>query len=195
MNANGVLYYPTLSNGTVAGLALLVPMLVVFGEPISLPVNHCPTDIAALRKQSETQVIDNNKTFKKPICIKEELYNNASFDFVGITAGLQLYFASRSFKKLEKPYKDKSILEDDCLPVFLQSWMFVNFQLDSNVDLKQYNLLVLDLRVKQTTIEAINSLHFLLNINTFFPAIRVKSLVSGSQSDALSREFDRFILL
>ena len=64
---NGVLSYPTLSNGTVAGLALLVPMLVVFGEPILLPVNYCPTDIAALRKQSKTQVIKNDNTVKKQI--------------------------------------------------------------------------------------------------------------------------------
>ena len=90
IDANGVLSYPTLSNGTVARLALLVLMSVVFGEPILLPVNHCSTDIAALRKQSVTQVIKNNKTVKKLICIKEELYNNAPFDFVGITAGAQL---------------------------------------------------------------------------------------------------------
>ena len=49
INVNGALSYPTLSNGTMAGLALLVPMSVVFGEPILLPVNHCSTDIVALK--------------------------------------------------------------------------------------------------------------------------------------------------
>ena len=73
MNANGVLSYPTLSNGTVAGLTLLVPMSLVFKEPILLPVNHLLTDIAALRKKSTIKLIENNKTFKKQICIKEEL--------------------------------------------------------------------------------------------------------------------------
>ena len=39
-NANGVLLYSTSSSGTVAGLALLVTMSPVFGEPLSLSVNH-----------------------------------------------------------------------------------------------------------------------------------------------------------
>ena len=50
MEADGVLSYPTLSNDTVVGLALLVPMYLVFGELILLPVNHCPTDIVTLKK-------------------------------------------------------------------------------------------------------------------------------------------------
>ena len=99
IDSNGVLSYLTLSNGTVAGLALLVPMSPVFGEPILLPVNHCLTDIAALRQKSTTKVIENNKTVMKPICIEEELYNNAPFEFVGITAGAQLYFALGSLEK------------------------------------------------------------------------------------------------
>ena len=96
-------------------------MSVVFEEPILLPVNHRPTDIVALRNQSETQVIKNYKTVKKPICIKEELYNNALFDFVGIAAGLQLYFAPGSLKKMENPYNNKSILKDAHLSGVLQS--------------------------------------------------------------------------
>ena len=127
MDADGVLSYPTLSNGTVAGLALLVPMSPVFGEPISLPVNYRPTDIAALRKKYTTKVIENNKTVMKPICIKEELYNNAPFDFVGITAGAQLYFAPGSLEKKRNPFNNKRILEDTHLPGFLQAWMSLDF--------------------------------------------------------------------
>ena len=56
-DADGVLLYPTLSSGTVAGLSLLVPISPGFGEPISLCVNHRPTDIAAIRKKSTTKVI------------------------------------------------------------------------------------------------------------------------------------------
>ena len=70
----------------------------------------------------------------KPICIKEELYKNAPFDFVGITARLQLYFAPGSLKKMEKPSNNKSSLKDAHLPGVLQSWMSVNFQLDSDVE-------------------------------------------------------------
>ena len=127
MDANSVLSYPTLSNGTVARLALLVPMSPVFGEPISLPVNHRPTYIAALIKNSTTKLIDNNKMFMKKICIEEELYNNAPFDFVGITAEAQLYFAPGSLKKKENPFTDKNILENTHLPGFLQTWMPVDF--------------------------------------------------------------------
>ena len=58
-----------------------------------------------------------------------------------------------------------------------------------NTIFKQHSLLVLSLRVKQTTIKEINNLHFLLNIDTFFPTIHVKSLVPGSQSNTSSREF------
>ena len=50
-DVNGVLSYPNSSSGTVAGLALLVLMSPSFGEPISLCVNHCPTEIAAIRKK------------------------------------------------------------------------------------------------------------------------------------------------
>ena len=50
MDADDFLSYPTLSNGTVAGLDLLVLMSPVFGEPILLPANHCPTGIAALKR-------------------------------------------------------------------------------------------------------------------------------------------------
>ena len=71
MDADGVLSYPTLSNGNVTRLSLLVLMPPVFGEPILLPVSHRLTDITALRKKSTTKVIENNKTVVKPICIKK----------------------------------------------------------------------------------------------------------------------------
>ena len=119
IEADGVLSYPTLSNGTVSGLALLVPMSVVFGDPILLPVNHCTTDISALIKQSETQVIENKKTVKKPICIEKELYKSAPFDFVGITAESQLYFVPGLLKTMDNPYNNKSILKDAHLPEVL----------------------------------------------------------------------------
>ena len=89
-DANGVLSYPTSSNRTVAGLSLLVPMSPGFGEPISLCVNHRLTDIAAIRKKSTTKVIKREEKVFKPICIKEKLYNQALYDFFGITAGAKL---------------------------------------------------------------------------------------------------------
>ena len=89
-DANGVLSYPTLSSGTVTGLSLLVPMSPGFGEPISLRVNHLPTDIASIRKKSTTKVIEREEKRFLLICIKDKLYNQAPYDFVGITAGAQL---------------------------------------------------------------------------------------------------------
>ena len=127
MDTDGILSYPTLFNDTVAGLVLLVSMSPVFGEPILLPVNHCLTDIAALKNKSTIKVIKNNKTVKKQICIKEELYNNAPFNFIGITAGAQLYFAPGSLEKKRNPFNNKRILEDALLPAVLQTWMSVNF--------------------------------------------------------------------
>ena len=47
-DADEVLLYSTSSSGTVAGLALLVLMSLTFGEPIYLPVNYCPKDLAAI---------------------------------------------------------------------------------------------------------------------------------------------------
>ena len=75
------------------GLSLLVPMLPDFGEHISLPVNHYKTDVAAIQKKSTIKVIEKEVEVSKPICIKDKLYNHALFDFVGITAGAQLYFS------------------------------------------------------------------------------------------------------
>ena len=72
-DADGVLSHPTSSSGTVAGLSLLVPMSPGFGEPISLPVNHCKTDLASIRKKSTLNVIKEEVTVSKPICIKDEL--------------------------------------------------------------------------------------------------------------------------
>ena len=56
-DVNGVLSYSTSSSGTVAGLALLVPISPVLREPISLRVNHRTTDVAAIQKKSTTKVI------------------------------------------------------------------------------------------------------------------------------------------
>ena len=98
-NADAVLSYPTSSSGTVEGLALLVPMMLTFGEPISLPVNYRPTDLAAIQKKSTTKAIENEEKVSKPICIKDKLYNKALYDFVGITAGAQLYFALGLIKR------------------------------------------------------------------------------------------------
>ena len=60
-DADGVLLYPTFSSGTVAGLSLLVPMLPGFGEAISLPVNHCKKDVAAIQKKTTIKVIKKEK--------------------------------------------------------------------------------------------------------------------------------------
>ena len=78
---------------------MLVPMSPGFGELISLPVNYRPTDLAAIRKKKTTNVIEEEATVSKPICIEDELYKNAPFGFIRITAGSQLYFAPRSIKK------------------------------------------------------------------------------------------------
>ena len=118
-DANGVLLYPTLSRGTVAGLSLLVPMYPGFGEPISLCVNHCPTDIAVIRKKLTTKVIKREEKVFKPICIKDKLYNQAPYDFVGITAEAQLYFAPGSIKKKSRSSINKIILREDHFPGFL----------------------------------------------------------------------------
>ena len=70
LDADGILSYPTFSSGTVAGLSLLVPMSPGFGEPISLPINYRPTDLATIRKKSTINVIKEEVTASKPICIK-----------------------------------------------------------------------------------------------------------------------------
>ena len=129
----------------------------------------------------------------KPICIKDKLYNKALYDFVGITAGAQLYFAPGSIKRKERPTVDKSLLGEDYLPGLLKTWMSVNFHLPTVC--KQHNLLVSNLEVKQPTIKEINSLHFLLNINKFFPTVKIETLVSGSQTETSKRYFDTLYLV
>ena len=119
LDADEVLSYPTFSSGTVAGLPLFVPMLPGFGEPKSLPVNHCKTDVVAIRKKPIIKVIKKELAVSKPICIKDELYNHALFDFVGITAEAQLYFAPGLIKKKSRSSIDKIILGEDHLPGFL----------------------------------------------------------------------------
>ena len=42
--------------------------------------------------------------------ISDEIYNKALYDFVGITAGAQLYFALGSMKRNERPTVNKSLL-------------------------------------------------------------------------------------
>ena len=54
---------------------------------------------------------------------------------------------------------------------------------------KQHNLLVSNLEVKQPTIKEINSLYFLLNINKFFPTIKIETLVSENQTETLRHDF------
>ena len=157
-DANGVLLYSTSSSGTVAGLALLVSMSPVFGKPISLRVSHCTTDVAAIQKKSTTEVIEKEEKVSKPICIEDKFHNQAPYDYVGITAGAQLYFAPGPIKKKSISKIDKSILGEDCLLGLLQTWMSVDFNLYINC--KQHNRLVFNLEVKQPTIREINSLDF-----------------------------------
>ena len=97
-------------------------------------------------KKSTTKVIENEVEVSKPICIKDKLYNKALCDFVGITAGTQLYFALGSIKRKERPTVDKSLLGEDYLPGLLQTWMSVDFHLPTVC--KQHNLLVSNLKVK-----------------------------------------------
>ena len=65
--------------------------------------------------------------------------------------------------------------------------MSVNFYLPTVC--KQHNLLVSNLKVKQPTIKEINSRHFLLNINKFFPTVEIENLVSGSPTETSKRDF------
>ena len=72
--------------------------------------------------------------------------------------------------------------------------MSVNFHLPTVCNqlpnlYRQQNLLNLSLEVKQPTIEEINSLHFLLNINTFFPTVEIETIVPGRQKANFKREF------
>ena len=89
-DANGVIFYPTGSSGTVAGVSLLVSMSPTFGEPVSLCVNHQNTDLNALQDESEMDAIKNGKYVTKKACTEKELYQHENFDYIGATAGAQL---------------------------------------------------------------------------------------------------------
>ena len=54
---------------------------------------------------------------------------------------------------------------------------------------RQHNRLISNLEVKQPTIKEINSLHFLLNIDRFFPNVEIETILPGRQNSILIREF------
>ena len=103
LDATGVIFYLTDSSNTVAGVSLLVPMSPTFGEPVSLCVNHRNTDLNALQDESEMEVVENGKHVIKKACIEKKLYKHKDLDYVGSTAGAQLYFSSTTLKK-ESPH-------------------------------------------------------------------------------------------
>ena len=70
-DANRVLLYFTSSSGTVASLSLFVPMSPGFGESIFLRVNHCTTDVAAIRKKLIIKVIEREEKLSRTICIED----------------------------------------------------------------------------------------------------------------------------
>ena len=45
------------------------------------------------------EVIENGKNVIKKACIEKELYKHKDFDYVGATAGAQLYFSLATLKK------------------------------------------------------------------------------------------------
>ena len=74
-------------------------MSLAFVEPVSLCVNHCDIDLNALQDESKMEVIENGKYVIKKACIEKEIYQHKGFDYVGATAGAQLYFLSARLKK------------------------------------------------------------------------------------------------
>ena len=74
-------------------------MSPTFEEPVSLCDNNCNTDLNALQDKSKMEVIENGKYVIKKVCIEKELYKQEVFDYVGATAGAQLYFSLVTLKK------------------------------------------------------------------------------------------------
>ena len=69
VDTDGVIFYPMGSSSAVAGLLLLVPMSLTFGEPVSLCVNHRKTDLNALRHETDSKVMEKGKFVIKKACI------------------------------------------------------------------------------------------------------------------------------
>ena len=57
LDAEGVIFYPTGSSSTVAGVLLLVPMSSTFGKSVLLDFNHRNTDLNALQDETDMDAI------------------------------------------------------------------------------------------------------------------------------------------
>ena len=75
------------------------------------------------------EVVENGKHVIKKACIDKELYKHEDFDYVGATAGAQLYFSSVTLKKREPALKYTHLCNDHLSPGPLQTWMPVEFKL------------------------------------------------------------------
>ena len=125
--------------------------------------------------------IEKGKNVIKKACIAKELYENMQFDHVGATAGAQLYFTLAILEKQEQALNYLRVCNDLITPGLLQTWMPVNFK--SFKYCKQRHLTISNVEALHPKIDDINALHFLLNIDVYFPPCQITTLLPESPEE------------
>ena len=133
------------------------------------------------------EVIENGKYVIKKACIEKELYKHEGFDYFGATAGVQLYFSLATLKKREPALKYLYLCNNHLSSDLLQTWMSVDFK--SPEECSQRHLMISNVKAVHPTINNINVLHFLLNIDVYFPPDEIKNLLLDSLGEDHLREF------
>ena len=163
MDTDDVLSYCTSFQSSVAGMSLLVPMSPIFGEPLSLPVNHRMTDLSSLKDKTTKEVVQDGKKVVKEFCIADELYGHAKLDYFIMSGGVALHYLPARLIQREA-LTNEQIVNDDISDSVIQTWMNVDFP---DLGATQKNLRVDNLAAVLPTTKDINILHLLLNIPVY----------------------------
>ena len=106
---------------------------------------------------------------------------------MGATAGAQLYFTLARLKKREQALNYLRVCNKLISPGLLQTWMPVDFK--SFEDCKQHHLTIFNVEPVHPKIDTINALHFLLNIDVYFPPAQITTLLPKSSDNHQSQKF------
>ena len=106
---------------------------------------------------------------------------------MGVTAGAQIYFSSETLRKRVPALNYVQVCNELISPGLLQTWMPVDFK--SPKECKQQHLTISNVKAVHPTTDNINALHFLLNIDVYFPLGQITVLLPESSKEHQSQKF------
>ena len=157
------------TKGLAAALLVLVHLSPASGEPVAFHVNNRLTQMKSVNATSSIPLLNSKETVE--INFVQSLLDDSQENPIGTAGSNPMHFFIAAVDGGEEIETEKANLIGAKKDDLLQTWMELNYR-ENGEDpdvFAQLQLYITNQKIRDVTVDDINHLHFVLNIQHFYP--------------------------